>query len=54
MLQEPGVVIQGTGRFLPEHVVDNKAIEKIINTSDEFIVKRTGVLGVGTPMRTRA
>ena len=45
MLQElPGVVIQGTGRFLPEHVVDNKAIEKIINTSDEFIVKRTGVL----------
>jgi 3-oxoacyl-[acyl-carrier-protein] synthase III len=40
----PSVVIQGTGRFLPERVVDNKAIEKIINTSDEFIVKRTGVL----------
>ena len=40
----PGVVIQGTGRFLPERVVDNKDIEKIINTSDEFIVKRTGVL----------
>ncbi len=35
--------ILGTGHFLPEKVVTNFDIEKMFETSDEFIVTRTGV-----------
>ncbi|MBT3278179.1 MAG: ketoacyl-ACP synthase III [Phycisphaerales bacterium] len=35
--------IAGTGMALPEKVVDNHYFESIIDTSDEWIVQRTGV-----------
>ena len=35
--------ILGTGHFLPENVVTNFDIEKMMETTDEFIVTRTGV-----------
>jgi len=36
--------IEGTGHFVPEKVMTNFDIEKIIDTNNEFIVTRTGVL----------
>lgn len=37
------VGILGIGSYLPEKVVTNKDLEKIVNTSDEWIVDRTGI-----------
>ena len=36
-------VVLGTGRALPERVVTNSDLEKMMDTSDEWIVKRTGI-----------
>ena len=33
----------GTGSFLPERVLTNFDLEKILNTNDEWIFKRTGI-----------
>lgn len=38
-----GLKILGTGRYLPETVVTNDDFAKIVETSDEWIVKRTGM-----------
>ena len=38
-----GVVIAGTGSALPEQIVTNADLEKVMDTSDEWIVQRTGV-----------
>lgn len=35
--------ITGTGSYLPEKVVTNADLEKLVDTSDEWIVTRTGV-----------
>ena len=35
--------IAGTGRYLPEKVMTNADLEKIVDTSDEWIRTRTGV-----------
>jgi 3-oxoacyl-[acyl-carrier-protein] synthase-3 len=35
--------ITGTGSYLPEKVVTNADLEKLVDTSDEWIVARTGV-----------
>ncbi len=35
--------IAGTGRYLPEKILTNKDLEKIVDTSDEWIRTRTGV-----------
>ena len=35
--------IAGTGRYLPERVLTNADLEKIVETSDEWIRTRTGV-----------
>jgi len=35
--------ILGTGSFLPERVLTNFDLEKILNTNDEWIYKRTGI-----------
>jgi len=35
--------IIGTGSYLPERVVTNKDLEKIVDTNDEWIVSRTGI-----------
>ncbi len=38
-----GAKILGTGRYLPSRVVDNFELEKYMDTSDEWIVQRTGI-----------
>jgi 3-oxoacyl-[acyl-carrier-protein] synthase-3 len=35
--------IIGTGSYAPEKVITNKDLEKIVNTSDEWITERTGI-----------
>lgn len=40
---KPIVEIVSTGRFLPPHVVTNADIEKMVETSDEWIRQRTGI-----------
>jgi 3-oxoacyl-[acyl-carrier-protein] synthase-3 len=35
--------IAGTGSYLPEKVLTNKDIEKIVDTTDEWITERTGI-----------
>lgn len=35
--------ILGTGAYLPERILTNKELEKIIATSDEWIMERTGI-----------
>lgn len=37
------VGIAGTGSYMPERVVPNSFFEKIVDTSDEWIVQRTGI-----------
>lgn len=38
-----GSAILGTGAYLPERVVSNQDLEKIVDTSDEWIRTRTGI-----------
>jgi 3-oxoacyl-[acyl-carrier-protein] synthase-3 len=35
--------IIGTGRYLPEKILTNSDLEKMVDTSDEWIRSRTGV-----------
>ncbi len=37
------VGIIGTGSFVPEKVLTNNDLEKMVDTSDEWIIKRTGI-----------
>ena len=36
-------IIKGIGYYLPENIVKNKDLEKIMDTSDEWIQERTGI-----------
>ncbi len=36
-------IIKGTGKFVPPNLVTNKDLEKIMDTSDEWIQQRTGI-----------
>ena len=38
-----GVTIAATGRYVPERVLSNADLEKMMDTSDEWIVQRTGI-----------
>ena len=38
-----GIKIRGTGRCVPENVVTNQDLAKIVETSDEWITTRTGI-----------
>jgi len=37
------VMIAGTGSYVPEQVMTNADLEKLVDTSDEWIVSRTGI-----------
>jgi len=39
----PGVIIRGTGSYLPEAVLTNRDLSMMVDTSDEWIVTRTGI-----------
>lgn len=38
-----GVTIAGTGSYLPEKILTNEDLSKVVETSDEWIVTRTGI-----------
>jgi 3-oxoacyl-[acyl-carrier-protein] synthase III len=38
-----GLQITGTGIYLPSHVLTNQDLEKLVDTSDEWIFSRTGI-----------
>jgi len=38
-----GTTITGTGMYVPERVLTNGDLEKLVDTSDEWIVERTGI-----------
>lgn len=38
-----GIAIRGTGRGIPQRVVTNADLEKIIDTTNEWIITRTGI-----------
>lgn len=37
------VVIKGTGSYVPENIITNADLEKLVETSDEWISSRTGI-----------
>ena len=39
----PSAIITGTGMSVPDRVMTNHDLEKIVDTSDEWIVTRTGI-----------
>ena len=39
----PTAIISGTGMSVPERVLTNADLEKIVDTSDEWIISRTGI-----------
>ena len=43
MSQKIRAGILGTGSYLPEKIVTNKDMEKLVDTNDEWIVTRTGI-----------
>jgi len=40
---KPLVEMVGTGRYLPERVLTNEDLEKMVETSDQWIQDRTGI-----------
>ncbi len=38
-----GIKILGSGMYVPENIVDNEAMSKIVDTNDEWITTRTGI-----------
>lgn len=38
-----GISVVGFGHYCPENIVSNKDLENIVNTTDEWIIKRTGI-----------
>lgn len=43
MKNKPILKIAGTGHFLPDNVLTNKDLEKIMDTTDEWITQRVGI-----------
>lgn len=39
----PGTAIVGTGFYVPERIVTNEELTRYMDTSDEWIVERTGI-----------
>ena len=39
----PNAVFLGTGHFVPDRVVTNDELAKLMDTSDEWIQQRTGI-----------
>jgi 3-oxoacyl-[acyl-carrier-protein] synthase III len=43
MAEEPGSRIAGIGAYAPERVLSNFDLEKVVDTSDQWITERTGI-----------
>ena len=42
-MSAPSAVISGTGRAVPERVLTNRDLERMVDTTDEWITTRTGI-----------
>jgi 3-oxoacyl-[acyl-carrier-protein] synthase-3 len=42
-MRDFGVGILGTGKYIPERILTNADLEKMVDTSDDWIVRRTGI-----------
>ena len=49
-----GLSILGTGRSLPDHIVTNDDLARRVETSNDWIVSRTGIRETGSPPPRRA
>ena len=38
-----GIIIKGTGSYVPEKILTNKDLEAMVDTNDEWISTRTGI-----------
>lgn len=59
MIKNPHAMILGTGKAVPERVLTNADLEKMVDTSDRWIVERTGIrerriVEPGTPLSALA
>ncbi|HID24595.1 MAG TPA: 3-oxoacyl-ACP synthase, partial [Planctomycetaceae bacterium] len=43
MNSSPSIGILGTGAYVPDRVLTNFDLEKMVDTSDEWITQRTGI-----------
>lgn len=50
---EKAVGILGLGCYVPEKVLTNHDLEKIVETSDEWIVERTGIKTGILPLKAK-
>ncbi len=55
MPKKPHVMILGTGHAVPDRVLTNAALEQMVDTSDQWIMERTGIcerriVAPGTPL----
>ena len=46
--------IVGTGSYAPVRILSNSDLEKMVDTSDEWIQSRTGMVKDVSPMRAKA
>lgn len=42
-MHKPGAAITAVGAYVPEYVLSNQVLEKMVDTSDEWITTRTGI-----------
>ena len=59
MLKKPHTMILGTGHAVPDRILTNADLEKMVDTSDQWIMERTGIkerriVAPGTPLSTLA
>ena len=43
MSMQPKTMVLGTGRAVPDKVLTNAELEKIVDTTDRWILERTGI-----------
>src|SRR5712692_8116258 len=42
-MKRPVAELAGTGRYVPERILTNADLEKMVDTSDQWIIERTGI-----------
>ena len=42
-LEQIGITFKGSGSYIPNQILDNEEISKLVDTSDEWITTRTGI-----------
>ena len=42
-MSRPRSIVRGCGSYLPERVLTNRELAEMVDTTDEWIVQRTGI-----------